>query len=468
MRTLWPPLGGFQRNLADPERGEPVLGRTLKNYVVEAQLGKGGMGAVYRARDTDLERSVALKVLSPELMRHEELRRRFVQEAKAASAVNHPAIAQIYEIENVDDLTFIVMEYVDGSTVRALAERGELDVISAVEIGIQVADALARAHAAGIVHRDIKSDNIMVTKDGHPKILDFGLAKLVPAEPQDAQATLAMSQSLTQAGTVLGTVAYMSPEQARGQSVDQRSDVFSFGVVLYEMATGKLPFTGPSAFDTMHAIVFKESEPLTTVRSGLPYSLQQVVERCLRKDPAERYQRLDAAVSDLKHVKREIESGVSTHVPLLERIRLPRRLVPRNLSTRGTLVVGFWSVVLGSLLLTVLSQGGGPAGAMPFLVMGFIIFAHVRGRRRRLVKGFVRKASKLKEVELVGIEANEFLVVARGAKASTYVKMNSLLDATNGGLYDAPQFTMALRTDLPDEELRGMLGRISVRYVRER
>ena len=444
-----------------------MIGKTLKNYVVEELLGKGGMGAVYRARDTDLDRNVALKVLSPDLTRHPDLQRRFVQEAKAASAVNHPAIAQIYEIEHDGDLTFIVMEYVDGSTVRQLAERGELDVLSAVEIGIQVADALARAHGAGIVHRDIKSDNIMVTRDGHPKILDFGLAKLLPKESEDPNATLALSQNLTHAGTVLGTIAYMSPEQARGQTVDHRTDIFSFGVVLYEMAAGKLPFSGPSAFDTMHAIVYADTPPLTTMRTGLPYSLQKVVERCLRKDPAERYQHLSEAVADLKRVKREVESGVSTSPPLLERVRLPKNWLPKNLSSRGAVVIGFWGIVLLSLLLTVLSHDGGIAGAMPFLVLGVIVYGHVRGRRRKLAQRFVKKASKLKEVVVVGMQGNEFVVACRGTKASTHVKLNALLDAANGGLYYGEPFTMSVRTELPAAEIQAMPSRLSVHFVRE-
>ncbi len=452
-----------------PPEGQPqaVIGKTLKNYVVEDLLGKGGMGAVYRARDTDLERNVAIKVLAPELASQPELQRRFLQEAKAASAVNHPAIAQIYEIEHEGDLTFIVMEYVDGSTVRQLVSRGELDVLSAVEIGIQVADAVARAHGAGIVHRDLKSDNIMVTRDGHPKVLDFGLAKLQTVASADADATQALSLHMTQAGTVLGTIAYMSPEQARGQKVDHRTDVFSLGVVLYEMSTGKLPFTGPSAFDTMHAIVFAESPPLTTVRAGLPYGLQRVVERCLRKDPQERYQNLSETAADLKRVKREIESGVESGPPMLERVRLPKTLLPKNLSTRGAVVIGFWGIVLTSLLLTVLANKGGFAGAMPFLVMGVIVYGHVRGRRRRMAKRFIKKAAKLKEVQVVGMEGDEFIVASRGTKASTHVKLNSLLEAANGGLYYGHAFKMTVRSDVPAEELQSMPSRLSVHFVRE-
>jgi serine/threonine protein kinase len=448
-----------------------MIGRTLKNYVVEELLGKGGMGAVYRARDTKLDRNVAIKVLPPELMRDEERRRRFIHEAKAASAVNHPAIAQIYEIEDETDLFFIVMEFVDGSTVRQLAERAELDALSAVEIGIQVGDALSRAHAAGIVHRDIKSDNIMVTRDGHPKVLDFGLAKLLDVGgPDDTQATLAETVAVTQAGMVLGTVAYMSPEQARGLPVDHRSDVFSFGVVLYEMASGKLPFQGQSALDTMHAIAFNDTQPLSTLRAGLPYSLQSVVDRCLQKEPENRYAKMDDAVSDLKRVRREIESGVTTSAPILSRLRLPRTMplpIPRDLTARGVMVIGFWSVVIVSLSLTVLLSGGEFAGVMPFLILALIVFAHVRGRRGKLVRRFAKKASKLKEVRMVRFEGNEFTIVVVAPKARTYVKLNAHLESTNSGLYSGSPFTMSVRENVSEEELHAMVMTSGVQFLRD-
>src|SRR5262245_46288159 len=286
-------------------------------------LGKGGMGVVYRALDTKLNRRVAIKVLPPELVKDEDRRRRFLQEARAASAVNHPAIAQIYEIEEEGDVAFIVMEFIDGSTVRELVARKELDLNAAVEVGMQVGDALARAHEAGIVHRDIKSDNVMVTHDGHPKILDFGLAKLLgpSGDISDSQRTQLETMARTQAGMIMGTVAYMSPEQARGLPADRRSDVFSYGVVLYEMVTGRLPFEGASALDTMHAIAFEQTQAVTTLRTDVPWSLQRVIEKCMQKKPDDRYQDLRQAVADLRTVKRQIETGVSGGVPITERLR---------------------------------------------------------------------------------------------------------------------------------------------------
>src|SRR5262245_57151241 len=301
-----------------------MIGRSLKNYLVEEMLGKGGMGVVYRARCTRLDRRVALKVLPPELTRDEDRRRRFIQEARAASAVNHPAIAQIYEIEEEGDTTFIVMEYVEGSTLRQLVARKELDVVSAVEVGLQVADSLARAHDAGIVHRDIKSDNIMVTKDGHAKVLNFGLAKLLDAAPRtsdEQRASMVGTLARTQAGMIVGKLSYMSPEQARGLPADKRTDVFSFGVVLYETTTGRMPFDGASAIDTMHAIAYETPQPVTQLRAELPYSLQRVIDRCLKKKAEERYQDMREVVGDLKAVKREIETGVSSRTPMMERVQ---------------------------------------------------------------------------------------------------------------------------------------------------
>src|SRR5262245_52430249 len=343
-----------------------MIGRSLKNYLVEEMLGKGGMGVVYRARCTRLDRRVALKVLPPELTRDEDRRRRFIQEARAASAVNHPAIAQIYEIEEEGDTTFIVMEFVDGSTLRELVAKREIDLTSAVDVGIQVAEALAKAHEAGIVHRDIKSDNIMVTKDGHPKILDFGLAKLLgPAGPVDdsGQSQMATVAAATQAGVIMGTVAYMSPEQARGLPADKRSDIFSFGLVLYDMATGVVPFEGASALDTMHLIAFEPTRPVTTVRQGLPYSLQRIVGKCLQKKPEDCYQEMRPVVTDLKALKREVESGVRAGVPILERIRW----WTSGLSTRGMIWAAVMGAIFGAILVGFLTQVEGTGGLFPLL-----------------------------------------------------------------------------------------------------
>src|SRR5512140_1933503 len=230
-----------------------MIGQMVKHYEVEELLGRGGMGVVYRARDTHLGRPVALKVLPPEVSRDPDRKARFLQEARAASAVNHPAIAQVYDVDEGEHGIFIAMELVQGRTVRTLVQERELDALGAIEIATQVAGGLHKAHEAGIVHRDIKPENVVVTPDGHAKILDFGLAKLTEPDTQ-SQDGISQMETLakTQAGFVLGTLRYMSPEQARGQAVDHRSDIFSLGVLLYEMVTGQLPFSGTPALDTLH------------------------------------------------------------------------------------------------------------------------------------------------------------------------------------------------------------------------
>ena len=443
-----------------------MIGETLKHYTIEEKLGQGGMGVVYRARDTRLNRSVAIKVLPPELVGDEERRRRFLQEARAAAAVNHPAIAQIFDIEEEGDRTFIVMEYVDGSTLRQLVERRELDISSAVEIGIQTGEALDKAHEAGIVHRDIKSDNIMVTRDGHAKILDFGLAKLrdpagVPAAGGSQLETLAR----TQAGMILGTLAYMSPEQAKGKPADRRSDVFSFGVVLYEAATGSLPFTGESAIETIHAIAYETPKPLTTVRSGLPFSLQRVVDRCLRKKPEERYQKMAEAVGDLRKVKREIESGATGGTPAVDRLRW---WIAEQM-TRGTL----WSVGIGvgvGALVVFLLMGGDIGRLYPVLPIagvGALLYRRFRNRSHREVRKFVRKASGIEEVQLITFHQGQFTVVVTEPTAKTYLKLNGFLGTANERLFHGEPMTMVVRDDMDEREMKEALTGLGVQFVRE-
>jgi tRNA A-37 threonylcarbamoyl transferase component Bud32 len=446
-----------------------MIGQSLKNYVIEEMLGKGGMGVVYRARDTRLGRNVALKVLPPELMRNEERRRRFVHEARAAAAVNHPAIAPIYDIEVEGDSTFIVMEFVDGSTVRALVARGELDTTSALEVAIQVGDALARAHEAGIVHRDIKSDNIMVTKDGHPKILDFGLAKLLDLGGDDDGATRLETMAATQAGVVLGTVSYMSPEQARGLPADRRSDIFSLGVVLYEMLTGKLPFAGQSALDTMHAIAFDPTQPLTSIRTDLPFALQRIVDRCLEKKPENRYQNMHDTVADLRSVRREIESGATTvrsgsGKPLVDRVQWWMR----GLTARGQLYAGIIGFALG-VFSTALLMGGAlrPGPWIVFAVLGLLVWRHFRNRTYREMRRFVKKASRLEEVRIVAWENNHLTVVADQPTPRTYLKLNGLLNSLNSGMLRGAPVTLTVHEEMSDEEFRKLLSTSAVQYLRE-
>jgi serine/threonine protein kinase len=264
-----------------------VIGKTLGHYRIEAKLGAGGMGEVYRARDTHLDRPVAVKVLPADAVRDPDRKRRFVQEAKAASALNHPNIITIYDIDQSDGVDYIAMEYVAG---RTLEKRGDIGLGELLGWAIQIADALAAAHRAGIVHRDLKPSNLMVTPEGLVKVLDFGLAKLTALEPADDLGATLDAPARTEEGTVLGTAAYMSPEQAEGKRVDARSDIFSLGAVLYELVTGRRAFSGASRVSTLSAILHQEPAP---VGEAAPRELDRLIRHCLRKDPARRFQHLE-------------------------------------------------------------------------------------------------------------------------------------------------------------------------------
>ena len=265
-----------------------MIGRSLRQYVITAQLGQGGMGQVWKARDTSLERDVALKVLPPQYIDDPERKDRFVREAKSASALNHPNIITIYEINADQGIDFIAMEYVDGETLSKVIHRGALTVDAAIRLAMQVADGVGRAHRAGIVHRDLKPGNVMVTGEGLVKVLDFGLAKWwAPAKaPQATDVTRFASTGI---GTTVGTIGYMSPEQAIGDAVDARSDVFSFGVVLYQMLTGELPFAAETQVEMLRKLHFAEPPPLTSFRPEVPAAVVAIVMKALAKDPPDRF-----------------------------------------------------------------------------------------------------------------------------------------------------------------------------------
>jgi len=290
-----------------------MIGRTLGNYEVLEAIQEGGMGVVYRARDTRLKREVALKVLKPEVVADPDRRRRFLQEAQAAAALEHPHIATIYDVGETDGTIFIAMELVKGESLRALLDRGAIPRERCVQIAVGVADALAAAHAKGIVHRDLKPANVMLTEDGRAKIIDFGLAKLVPSLDGDLSALETESRHETATGTIMGTPAYMSPEQVSGARIDARSDVFSFGVVLHEMVTGERPFAGATNVDLFHAIL---REPAPRVEDP---ALQSVIDSCLAKDPDERFAsaaQLPPALRDLAEVSLPAKSRYLTPVAL--------------------------------------------------------------------------------------------------------------------------------------------------------
>ena len=284
-------------------------GFRLDAYEIIASIGAGGMGEVYRARDPRLNREVAIKVLPADRLTDEDRRRRFVQEAQAASALNHPHIVTIHEIEHANGRDFIVMEYVRGRSLDALIPRGGLRLGEVLRIAIAVADAMAAAHGRGIVHRDLKPANVMVGDDGAVKVLDFGLAKLTGGDERGPDAPTMTQEVLTQPGTVAGTVAYMSPEQAAGGEVDARSDVFSFGATLYEMATGVRAFAGRTPADTLAAVMAAHPRPPTAIVQSIPRDLEKIILRCVRQEPARRFQTMLDAKIELQEVKEESESG---------------------------------------------------------------------------------------------------------------------------------------------------------------
>jgi predicted Ser/Thr protein kinase len=290
-----------------------MIGKTLGHYQIVEKLGAGGMGEVYKARDTHLDRFVALKILPPERVADEDRKRRFVREAKAASALNHPNIIHIYDITSAEGIDFIAMEYVAGKTLDRIVGRKGLGLNEALGYAIPIADALAKAHSAGIVHRDLKPANIMVNEDGTVKILDFGLAKLTEPGGGETSATTetadAGAEAHTEEGMILGTIAYMSPEQAQGKAVDTRSDIFSFGSVLYEMLTGQRAFQGESKAMTLASILQKEPKPLADIIGTVPPEVERALTRCLRKDPQRRWQSMADLKIALQELKEEAESG---------------------------------------------------------------------------------------------------------------------------------------------------------------
>jgi serine/threonine protein kinase/Tfp pilus assembly protein PilF len=275
-----------------------MLGKTISHYKILEKLGEGGMGVVYKAQDTKLDRIVALKFLPKHLLCDKEAKMRFVHEAKAASALNYTNITTIYEIDEVEDQCFISMEFIDGKSIKELLKEKTLSLKEILDIAIQVGEGLNAAHKKEIIHRDIKSDNIMLTVEGVVKIMDFGLAKLKGVT------------KLTKTGTTLGTMQYMSPEQAQGIEVDQRSDIFSFGVVLYEMITGQLPFKGEHEAAVIYSIVNETPEPLARYKANVPERLQRIVDKTLEKDRNIRYQSAADMIADLKGLQKETTAGV--------------------------------------------------------------------------------------------------------------------------------------------------------------
>ncbi len=288
-----------------------MIGRTISHYRITSQLGEGGMGVVYEAEDTNLGRHVALKFLAPAMANDANLLQRFQREARAASALNHPNICTIHGIEQFESEHFIVMELLDGESLGERIRRGPLDIGSLLTLGVQIVDALESAHSKGIVHRDLKPANIFITSRQQAKILDFGIAKIEHNQKPDASSMIETirKEQLTSAGTTMGTVAYMSPEQARGEVTDARTDLFSFGTVLYQMATGVLPFKGETSAVMFDAILNRDPAPMNQLNPSLPQELGRILDKALEKDRSLRYQSATEFKTDLLRLKRDLDSG---------------------------------------------------------------------------------------------------------------------------------------------------------------
>src|SRR6266487_3347213 len=295
------------------DRAGALVGKLLGHYCIESLIGVGGMGEVYLARDERLGRKAALKLLPDSLTIDEAQLSRFKNEARTASALNHPNILTVYEIGAERNVQFIATEFIEGVTLRTALASGRMSAHRALEITVQVASALAAAHDAGVVHRDIKPENIMLRPDGYVKVLDFGIAKLTEqrsgSDDRKVETTAVLQ---TRQGLVLGTAHYMSPEQARGQKVDARSDIWSLGVVLYEMMAGSPPFRGETPSDCIASILTKEPPPLSGVLSDVPLKLESILQKALRKNSDERYQTINEMLADLRNLKGELEADGSS------------------------------------------------------------------------------------------------------------------------------------------------------------
>jgi serine/threonine protein kinase len=333
-----------------------MIGQTISHYRILEKLGEGGMGVVYKAEDTKLKRTVALKFLPPELTRDADAKARFTREAQAAAALNHPNICTIHEVGEHDGQSFIAMELVEGQSLKDRIERGPLPIDDAISLAIQTGEGLGEAHEKEIVHRDIKPGNIMLAARGQAKILDFGLARL------------GTHTKLTKADTTLGTVAYMSPEQASGRDVDRRTDIWSLGVVLYEMLTGLLPFRGEYEQALIYQIMNAAPEPITSLRSGVPMELERIVTKCLEKNRDERYQTSADLIADLRRLQRTLSAGTGTAQRSAATAGRPARRVRRLYWAASLIAVA----IITAVILREMPRRAAPPEEKSIAVMPFV------------------------------------------------------------------------------------------------
>jgi eukaryotic-like serine/threonine-protein kinase len=330
-----------------------MIGQTVSHYRILGKLGGGGMGVVYEAEDTRLGRRVALKFIPDNLVGDPKSLERFEREARAASQLNHPNICTIHDIDDNNGHPFIVMEKLEGESLKQMIHGKALDTDTILDVGVQVADALAASHAKGIIHRDIKPANIFLTANGQAKVLDFGLAKLTTEAKLATSTDTGIEDSLTAVGVIPGTAVYMAPEQARSEPLDPRSDLFSFGVVLYEMSTGKKPFSGTNIVTTLDAVLHQKPAPPLTLNPHLPSELQNIIGRAMEKDKTQRYQTAGEMRSDLQHLKKETESGLSRTAKVVQPLRKATSTFRNSSRTQTYLLLG-----MTGLLVAVLASVG--------------------------------------------------------------------------------------------------------------
>jgi serine/threonine protein kinase/predicted Zn-dependent protease len=336
-----------------------MVGKTISHYRILEKLGEGGMGVVYKAQDIQLQRFVALKFLPPHVSDSPEEKARFIHEAQSASALNHPNVTTIYGIEESPEGLFIAMEYVEGKTLKQIIEKESPSIKRILDIAIQACEGLTAAHKKEVVHRDIKSDNIMVTKEGQVKIMDFGLAKLKGAT------------KITETGSTLGTAAYMSPEQAQGEEVDQRSDIFSFGVVLYELLSGRLPFGGEHQAAIVYSIINEEPQPVARFNNKVSQELERIVSKALEKEKEERYQHIDDLLADLRRERKSLEYVKTTQIPVAMPPKPKKRLLPFIVPASIVFIIVLIFLILKPFKFEIVPEKGAVAKENSLAIMYF-------------------------------------------------------------------------------------------------